>query len=342
MLQQLLILLMIRAKSSIKMMKEKFKINETLAGSRLDKALSTLCPDLSRTRIKVLIEAGMVAVNGGEVLSASFKVNALDVLSIVVPAPVDDRPSPQNIALDIVYEDDDLLVINKAADMVVHPGAGNPDGTLVNALLHHCRDNLSGIGGVKRPGIVHRLDKETSGLIVVAKNDFAHQGLSAQLADRSLSRIYKALVWRVPNLIKGSIDAPIGRHKTNRLKMAIQFSSGREAVTHYHLEEAIEQAMAWVTCTLESGRTHQIRVHMQHIKHPLVGDPVYGLSRQDGGVLLNKAGFAPEIRDQILDFPRQVLHAGEIGFIHPRTDEEMRFEVPFPDDIQNLKTLINS
>lgn len=332
----------IRAKSSIKMKKEFFKIDEVLDGSRLDKALAISCPSLSRTRIKSLIEAGMVAVNEQEVITASVKVQYDDVLSIVVPAPVDDTPVAQNIPLDIVYEDDDLLVINKASDMVVHPGAGNPDGTLVNALLHHCAANLSGIGGVKRPGIVHRLDKETSGLIVVAKNDFAHQGLSAQLADRSLSRIYKALVWRVPNLIKGSIDAPIGRHKTNRLKMAIQFSSGRDAVTHYHVEEAIEQAMAWTTCKLESGRTHQIRVHMQHIKHPLVGDPVYGLSRQDGGVLLNKSGFDPDIRDKILDFPRQVLHAAEIGFIHPRLDEEMRFEAPFPQDIQDLKTLINS
>jgi 23S rRNA pseudouridine1911/1915/1917 synthase len=177
---------------------------------------------------------------------------------------------------------------------VVHPGAGNFDGTLVNALLYHCRGNLSGIGGVKRPGIVHRLDKETSGLMVVAKNDIAHQGLSEQLQDRTLSRTYVALAWRVPTLIKGTIDEPIGRHATNRLKMAIRKTSGREAVTHYHVQEKYGDIASWVECKLESGRTHQIRVHMQHIKHPLVGDPLYGLPDQEGVAYLKKAGMEPK------------------------------------------------
>lgn len=321
---------------------QSFSIDEAMAGLRLDKALADLCPELSRTRIKGLIEEGMVSLGGKEIFLPKHKIETGDVIEIAVPPAVDDMPAAQNIPLDIVYEDDDLLVINKASDMVVHPGAGNPDSTLVNALLYHCGDSLSGIGGVKRPGIVHRLDKETSGLMVVAKNDMAHQHLSDQLSDRSLSRIYKALVWRVPNLLKGKVDAPIGRHKTNRLKMAIQFSSGKEAVTHYEVEERYGEAMAWVKCKLESGRTHQIRVHMQHIKHPLVGDPIYGLPRQEGGSLLNRSGFEPEIRDEILDFPRQALHAAEIGFIHPKTGEEMRFEASLPDDFSALKNQAKS
>jgi len=318
---------------------EEFDITEEMSESRLDKALAVLCPALSRTRLKSLIEQGLVGVNGVDITLPKHKVFGGDVIKIAIPPAVDDTPEAQNIPLDIVYEDNDLLVINKPCDLVVHPGAGNPDGTLVNALLHHCGDSLSGIGGVKRPGIVHRLDKETSGLLVVAKNDFAHQGLSAQLADRSLSRIYKALVWKVPNLIKGSVDASIDRHKTNRTKMAVRYAGGRDAITHYHVEKSYGEAMSWITCKLETGRTHQIRVHMQHIKHPLVGDPVYGLARQEGGSLLNRSGYSPEIRDEILAFPRQALHAAEIGFIHPRSEEEMHFSADLPDDFAHLKKL---
>ncbi len=321
---------------------EEFSIDEARVGQRLDKALADLCPELSRTRIKALVEEGMVSLNGADILLPRHKVGLGDVIKIAIPPALDDTPVAQDIPLDIVYEDKDLLVVNKAADMVVHPGAGNPDGTLVNALLYYCPDDLSGIGGVKRPGIVHRLDKETTGLMVVAKNDMAHQGLSAQLADRSLSREYRALVWRVPNLIKGTVDIPIGRHKTNRVKMAVQYSGDREAVTHYEVEEIFGEAMAWVKCKLQTGRTHQIRVHMQHIKHPLVGDHIYGMARQEGGSLLNRSGYEPEIRDQILDFPHQALHAAEIGFIHPRLGEEMRFKADLPDDIQQLKNLAES
>lgn len=321
---------------------QEFLIDEARSGLRLDKALADLCPDLSRTRIKSLVEEGMVSLNGVDIFLPRHKVSIDDLIKISVPPAVDDIPKPQNISLDIVYEDKDLLVINKAADMVVHPGAGNPDKTLVNALLHYCAEDLSGIGGVKRPGIVHRLDKETTGLLVVAKNDMAHQGLSAQLADRSLSRIYKALVWRVPNLIKGTIDIPIDRHKTNRVKMAVRYSGDREAITHYEVEESFGQAMAWVKCKLQTGRTHQIRVHMQHIKHPLIGDPIYGMARQEACSLLNRSGYEPEIRDQILGFSRQALHAAEIGFIHPRTGKEMHFNAPFPDDLIILKNLVKS
>lgn len=317
-------------------------VPEGAKAMRLDKALAELHPDLSRSRLKMLIEAGDVIVSGYIIKTPSHKVNAGENITITIPPAVDDKPRPENIPLDIVYEDDDLLVINKAVGMVVHPAVGNYEGTLVNALLYHCKGNLSGIGGVKRPGIVHRLDKETSGLMVVAKNDLAHHGLSEQLKDRTLSRIYGAIVWRSPTILKGTIDFPIGRHSSNRLKMAIMMKSGREATTHYHMQEKYDEVACWVECKLESGRTHQIRVHMQHIKHPLVGDPLYGIAPQEGRALLSRAGYAEEIMDQIMAFDHQALHAQEIGFIHPRSGEEMRFLSDLPDDLQNLKNLFKS
>jgi 23S rRNA pseudouridine1911/1915/1917 synthase len=309
---------------------------------RLDKALSLLHPDLSRSRLKVLILDGDVIVSGYIIKTASHKVKAGDEITLKIPPPVEDTPRAENIPLDIVYEDDDLLVINKAVGMVVHPAVGNTSGTLVNALLYHCKDNLSGIGGVKRPGIVHRLDKETSGLMVVAKNDLAHQGLSDQLQDRTLSRVYSAFVWRAPTLLKGKVDMPIGRHSSNRLKMAIMMNSGRDAVTHYHVQEKYGDSISLVDCKLESGRTHQIRVHMQHIKHPLIGDPLYGLPHQEGQALLKKAGYEEDIIKKVMSFDRQALHAREIGFIHPRTEEEMRFNSDMPDDLLNLKNLFKT
>jgi len=242
--------------------------------------------------------------------------------------------------LNVVYEDEDLLVINKQAGLVVHPGAGNPDGTLVNALLYHCGDTLSGIGGVKRPGIVHRLDKDTSGLLVVAKNDFTHQGLSEQLSDRSLSRLYSAFVWRVPMPVKGKVEKPIGRHTQNRQKMTIGGSAAREAVTHYHTHESYGEAAALVDCKLESGRTHQIRVHMQHIRHPLIGDPVYGLARQEAASILRKSGYSEEEQERVLNFPRQALHAREIGFFHPRLGKEMRYKCDLPEDLLELHKVL--
>ena len=264
------------------------------------------------------------------------------MIVITLPPLEDPIPKAENIPLDIIYQDADLLVINKPVGLTVHPGAGQHDGTLVNALLHHCAGELSGIGGVARPGIVHRLDKDTSGLMVVAKHDRAHQGLSDQLADRTLGRIYTAFVWKVPMPIKGIIDQPIGRHKTSRTKMAIRGASAREAVTHYHMEQAYGTAAAKVICQLESGRTHQIRVHMAHIKHPLIGDSTYGLAAQEGRSLLNRAGADEAVREAIMATGRQALHASQIHFIHPISGEEMAFEAPLPDDLQVLENLLES
>jgi len=308
-------------------------------GGRLDKVLAALIDDLSRARLQGLIDDGAVSVNGAVVRTSSCKVKAGDDIDVIVPPPVDAQPQAENIPLDIVYEDDDLLVINKAAGMVVHPGAGNWSGTLVNALLHHCKDSLSGIGGVARPGIVHRLDKDTSGLMIVAKNDAAHKGLSAQLSDRSLSRSYLAFVWRVPIIVKDKVDAPVGRHQANRLKMAVRPAGAqgvRTAVTHYRREDSFANTVALVRCDLETGRTHQIRVHMQHIGHPLLGDPLYGLPAQEQRALLKKAGAEDNVLTAVLDYPRQALHAAHIRFIHPVLGEEMGFFAPLPDDLQTL------
>ncbi|MCI5060630.1 MAG: RluA family pseudouridine synthase [Alphaproteobacteria bacterium] len=309
--------------------------------TRLDKLLATLYPDLSRSRLKSLILDGNVEVSGHVLTDVSYKVGEGQEITLSVPPASDNTPQAQDIPLEIVYEDDDLLVVNKAVGMVVHPGAGNHAGTLVNALLYHCGESLSGIGGVKRPGIVHRLDKETSGLLVVAKHEKAHQGLSDQLKDRTLSRIYTAFIWRVPTLIKGHVDAPIGRHPHHRLKMSIQ-RNGRDALTHYHVQETYRDAITQVACKLESGRTHQIRVHMQSIKHPLIGDPLYGLPAQEQVALLKKAGYEADAAQKIVKFPRQALHASEIGFIHPISGEEMRFKSDLPQDLLNLKSLIKS
>ena len=319
-----------------------FVVPEGAPPTRLDKMLAVLHPDLSRSRIKTLILSGDVCVSGDVVRDVSLQVEQGTALTLSIPPVEEGIPQAQDIPLDIVYEDDDLLVIDKAVGMVVHPGAGNHDGTLVNALLHHCGDSLSGIGGVKRPGIVHRLDKDTSGLLVVAKHDKAHQGLSDQLQDRSLSRIYTSFVWKVPPLIKGSVDAAISRHPHHRLKMMINHRGGRAAVTHYRVRNNYRDSIAEVACKLESGRTHQIRVHMQSIKHPLIGDPLYGLPRQEGVALLKRAGYDVASAECILDFPRQALHAAKIGFVHPVSGAEMRFESDMPEDLRNLENAIKS
>lgn len=319
-----------------------FKVDETLHGQRLDKALSTLCSDLSRSRLQALIKGGQVSLNGINDVTASEKVEAGDRLNIVMPPLVEAAPQAQNITLDIVYEDDHLLVINKPVGLVVHPGAGNHDGTLVNALLHHCGDTLSGIGGVIRPGIVHRLDKDTTGLMVVAKNDHAHQHLSAQLADRSLSRIYHALVMGTLMPPMGYIDKPIGRDLKNRQKMAITAKNSREAVTHYRVIEAFNNVLSLVECQLETGRTHQIRVHMAHNKHSLIGDPLYGAQPTAVRAALKRGGYEPEVISQIMAFERQALHAKELSFIHPASDEEMHFESELPDDFKEILRLLSA
>jgi 23S rRNA pseudouridine1911/1915/1917 synthase len=311
------------------------------AGQRLDKALGLLCEGVSRSRIQGLIEEGRVSVNGQARTNASAKALEGDEVEIDVPAPVEAVPRPEKIALDVVYEDDDLIVINKPVGLVVHPGAGNYSGTLVNALLHHCAGGLSGIGGVMRPGIVHRLDKETSGLMVAAKNDFAHRGLSAQLEDRSLSRIYAALVLKVPVPLKGLVDMPIGRDPAHRLKMSVRGRAGRPARTHYHVEQRFGEQAALVRCALESGRTHQIRVHMAAIKHPLIGDPLYGPQPTALRSAMVKLGLEAAALEQVLAFPRQALHAQEISFIHPASGEEMQFEAPWPEDMVKLLKLLD-
>ncbi len=258
---------------------------------------------------------------------ASRKAKAGDSYRVLLPPPEAASPEAQVIHLDIVFEDKDLLVINKPAGMVVHPAPGNRDKTLVNALLGYCGASLSGIGGVARPGIVHRLDKDTSGLIVVAKNDLAHQGLTAQFADRSLSRTYQAVVWGEPVPLAGVIDAPIGRHSRDRVRMAVT-SRGKHAVTHYNVIDVLAEGVAsFVECRLETGRTHQIRVHLAHIKNPVAGDPAYGPRRP------KTVKPAAELLRQ---FPRQALHAMELKFEHPRNGKPMMFKVEMPKDMAGL------
>ena len=289
---------------------------------RLDKVSVSLFPTLSRARMQALIAAGMVKLNGKVAAVNRADVVPGDRIDVYVPPAVSADPVAQDIALKIVFEDAHMLVIDKPVGLVVHPAPGNLDGTLVNALLAHCGDTLSGIGGVKRPGIVHRLDKDTSGLLVVAKSDRAHQGLSAQLLDRSLGRTYLAFVWGVPTPRAGKIDLPIGRHPVDRKKMAVT-KSGRAAVTHYEVLEEYDGA-SLVRCKLETGRTHQIRVHLAHIGHPLVGDPVYGKGRRPPPIPLT----------------RQALHAAEIHFIHPVTGKAMTFSSELPPDLSALKSAL--
>lgn len=318
---------------------QSFTVNDQSGAGRLDKILASLAGEgVSRSRLKNLILDQQVSVNGKVFDDPSGKVAIGDEITLTIPELVEAVPQPENIPLDIVYEDEHMLVINKAAGMVVHPGAGNPNGTLVSALLYHCGDTLSGINGVRRPGIVHRLDKDTTGLMVVAKNDIAHQGLAAQLSDRSLSRLYYALVWKEPTPIKGTINAPVGRHQTSRIKMSVRsHAMGREAITHYLREQVLGGGMAsLVSCHLETGRTHQIRVHMQHLGHPLLGDPLYGLPEQEQRSLLNRGGYDDVVKEAVIGFPRQALHAAGIVFIHPVSGEEMEFETPLPDDFARL------
>ena len=297
---------------------------ENLPKTRLDKFLADCFPEYSRNQFIHLIEAGAVQIEGQKIqLSPDDKVVAGATYTIVPPEPIEPDPEPENIPLDIVYEDEDLLVINKPAGLVVHPGAGNWTGTLVNALLYHCGDSLSGINGVKRPGIVHRIDKDTSGLLVVAKNDKAHIGLAKQFEIHSIQRTYDAFVWGLTPE-SGRIEGNIGRSSSNRQKMAIVIRGGKSAVTHFERMDAYGMTASHIKCHLETGRTHQIRVHMSSIKHPLIGDDVYG----------NPPKGVPE---NIRHFPRQALHAGLLGFIHPIIQKQMIFEVPLPEDLQKLQ-----
>ena len=304
---------------------------------RLDKFLVGRLFPLTRTRIQSLMDDNRLTCCSKIITSPAHKVKEGDVYILHIPQAQEALPQAENIPLTIVFEDNDLLVLNKPAGMVVHPAPGHRESTLVNALLAHCRDSLSGIGGVRRPGIVHRLDKDTSGLMVVAKNDAAHHGLSGQFTNRTLTRSYWALVWGAPHPKEGTIEGDIGRSPKNRQKMAVVTRGGKPAITHYRVlksffaKEDSSQSISMVCCNLETGRTHQIRVHMAHIGHPLIGDPVYGRIPKWA-----KKAFDPAV----IAFPRQALHAFELRFLHPRSNEHMVFEAPLPPDLEHLILLL--
>ena len=312
---------------------------------RLDRVLAVRRPELSRSRLKALILAGSVTMGSAPIRDPAYHVARGDTITIDVPEAAPAEPRGEQIALDIAYEDDDIIVIDKPGGLVVHPAAGHETGTLVNALIAHCGTSLSGIGGVKRPGIVHRLDKDTTGLMVVAKNDQAHQSLTAQFADHGrtgeMRRGYMAFVWGVPNRQRGTIDAPIDRHPYAREKMAVR-DGGREAVTHWEVREAFggrdgKPVASLLACQLATGRTHQIRVHLAHIGHPLMGDSVYGPHFKTKATHL-----APKSRAALAALDRQALHAYLLVLEHPRTVEILHWESPLPEDLLLLQNTLKA
>ncbi len=320
-------------------------VADAAAGTRLDAFLAGTIADLGRNRAKKLILDGRVAIGGRTIVEPKRPVKPGETVTIDLPPPEPAEPAAEAIPLAVVYEDDDIIVIDKPPGLVVHPAAGHKGGTLVNALIAHCGDSLSGIGGVARPGIVHRLDKDTSGLMVVAKTDRAHRNLADQFADHGrtgpLARAYLTLVWGSPDRPQGTIDLPLARSTRNREKIEVKRTGGRHAVTHYAVAERFgpEQrpVAALVECRLETGRTHQIRVHMAAIGHPVVGDRTYGAG------FATKVALLPEpARQQVAAFPRQALHAYLLGFAHPVTGAEMRFESPLPDDMTGLIAALKS
>ncbi|MBA4761678.1 RluA family pseudouridine synthase [Sphingomonas sp.] len=299
------------------------RIADAADGWRLDRALADALPTLSRERIKALISTGNVTGPDGLIRDPKKKAPGGALFTLIVPEPEPAHNEAQEIALNVVFEDEHLIVIDKQAGLVVHPAAGNFDGTLVNALLHHCQGSLSGIGGVARPGIVHRIDKDTSGLMVAAKTDRAHVGLARQFKDHSIDRRYQAIVSGRPKTSGGSVDAPLARSPQNRKKIAIQ-PGGKRAVTHWTLLKPLYEA-ALVECRLETGRTHQVRVHMASLGHPLIGDPVYGRTKKEHREVLETMGFR-----------RQALHAARLGFIHPISSNALAFDSEMPADMQEL------
>lgn len=317
------------------------KIAPDDAGGRLDKVLTERAQTLSRARVQALIRSGNVTdCSGATIRDGSHRVKPGEIYAVLVPEPEPAAPAPEEIALAIAYEDDDLIVIDKPAHLVVHPAAGHSSGTLVNALIAHCGASLSGIGGVKRPGIVHRLDKGTSGLLVVAKNDQAHEGLSEQFAshgaDGRLQRTYLALVWGKPLRPRGSVDAPLARSPVNRKKIAVaKGEHGRRAVTHYEVLETFAEgtagAVSLLRLNLETGRTHQIRVHLAHIGHPVLGDPLYA-----SGFKGKVHALGPAAQEALQTLDRQALHAAELGFEHPVTGKTLHFTSPLPADMTRL------
>jgi 23S rRNA pseudouridine1911/1915/1917 synthase len=319
---------------------------EADAGLRLDRFLATRLAELSRSHLKTLIEAGLVSEAGRTIEEAGYRVKPGARFAVRLPEPEPAEPRPEAIALDVIYEDQCLIVIDKPAGLVVHPGAGHASGTLVNALIAHCGASLSGIGGVKRPGIVHRLDKETSGLLVIAKNDRAHRGLAEQFAahgrDGRLERAYLAIVWGVSARRKGRIAAALARHPKDRTRMTVVSTGGRAAATHYEVVETFvdrdgKPIASLVRCALETGRTHQIRAHLAHLGHPVLGDPVYGK-----GFQTRQAKLPDRAKAALAALGRQALHAVELGFVHPETGRRLSFSSPFPKDIDGLLKALRS
>lgn len=294
-----------------------FIIQPDQKGERIDKVITLYCEEYSRSFIQRLIKDEKVMVNE-KIVKSNYKVEEQDCVSFCVPAPIDLDIQPEKMDLDILYEDNDIIVINKGKGMVVHPAAGHYSGTIVNGLLYHCKDQLSGINGVMRPGIVHRIDMNTTGAIVVCKNDKAHKFIAEQLKEHSITRKYRAIVWNPLKENDGIVNAPIGRHPVDRKKMSINEKNGKHAVTHYHLIENLGGKFAYIECQLETGRTHQIRVHMSSIHHPLLGDDVYGPSKNT------------------YKLEGQTLHAMILGFIHPTTKKYMEFEAPLPEYFQKI------
>lgn len=292
-------------------------------GLRLDQYIAGRCMDLSRSYIQKLIKESRVTINKNIQTKTKTAVQESDIVNVFLPDPKELEIKPQDIPLDILYEDNDVLVVNKPKGMVVHPAPGHYEDTLVNAVLYHCRDNLSGINGVLRPGIVHRIDKDTTGALIVCKNDKAHQKIADQLRAHTITRSYRAIVYNNFSEDEGMINAPIGRHPTNRKKRMVTEKNSKEAITHYKVLDHLNHKFNYIECRLETGRTHQIRVHMSHIGHPLLGDEIYG-----------------PVNSKFKNLQGQTLHAATIGFIHPTTEEYMEFSAPLPDYFEKLlKTL---
>ncbi|MBS6820025.1 MAG: RluA family pseudouridine synthase [Roseburia sp.] len=300
-----------------------YEVTEEEDGLRLDQYIAGRCMDLSRSYIQKLIKESRVTINKNIQTKTKTAVQESDIVNVSLPDPKELEIKPQDIPLDILYEDNDVLVVNKPKGMVVHPAPGHYEDTLVNAVLYHCRDNLSGINGVLRPGIVHRIDKDTTGALIVCKNDKAHQKIADQLRAHTITRSYRAIVYNNFSEDEGMINAPIGRHPTNRKKRMVTEKNSKEAITHYKVLDHLNHKFNYIECRLETGRTHQIRVHMSHIGHPLLGDEVYG-----------------PVNSKFKNLQGQTLHAATIGFIHPTTEEYMEFSAPLPDYFEKLlKTL---
>lgn len=320
-----------------------FTIPEDMTNQRLDKALAALCDDFSRGQVQDMISQGLVRVNHVTITSNKFKPSANDIISIT-PPEIQVGLMAQDIPIDVIFEDDHILVLNKPNGLTVHPGAGQKDGTLANALLHRYGPDFAKIGHIGengdplRPGIVHRLDKDTTGIMMVAKTQDAYDILTQMLADRDVSRIYHAIVWGVPHLIKGQVNRPIARHKNQRQKMVIS-NDGRQAITDYYMIDQFGDAACLLECSLHTGRTHQIRVHCEYMAHPVVGDLLYRIQDTKAKSYLTRQDVDDQIAQMIMSFPRQALHARELHFTHPITDEDMSFTADYPEDFKNLLSL---